>query len=83
MLKILFAYYFLKLHLHHFSKIKIHKEVTKQQDLRVFLLFFLDNRWIRSRRRIQIRIRIWYYWIRIRFQEAQKHTDPTDPDPQH
>jgi hypothetical protein len=25
-----FAYYFLKLHLHHFSKIKSHKEVTKQ-----------------------------------------------------
>jgi hypothetical protein len=24
------AYYFLKLHLHHFSKIKSHKEVTKQ-----------------------------------------------------
>jgi hypothetical protein len=27
---IFFAYYFLKLHLHHFSKIKRHKEVTKQ-----------------------------------------------------
>jgi hypothetical protein len=26
----LFAYYFLKLHLHHFSKIKSYKEVTKQ-----------------------------------------------------
>jgi hypothetical protein len=25
-----FAYYFLKLHLHHFSKIKSHKEVTKR-----------------------------------------------------
>ncbi len=25
-----FAYYLLKLHLHHFSKIKSHKEVTKQ-----------------------------------------------------
>jgi hypothetical protein len=24
------AYYFLKVHLHHFSKIKSHKEVTKQ-----------------------------------------------------
>ncbi len=22
-------------------------------------------------------------WIRIRIQEAQKHTDPTDPNPQH
>ncbi len=26
----LFAYYFLKVHLHRFSKIKSHKEVTKQ-----------------------------------------------------
>jgi hypothetical protein len=25
-----FAYYLLKLHLHHFSNIKIHKEVAKQ-----------------------------------------------------
>jgi hypothetical protein len=25
-----FAYYFLKIHLHHFSKINSHKEVTKQ-----------------------------------------------------
>jgi hypothetical protein len=25
-----FAYYFLKVHLHHFSKIKSHKEVRKQ-----------------------------------------------------
>ncbi len=25
-----FAYYFLKVHLHHFSKIKCHEEVTKQ-----------------------------------------------------
>jgi hypothetical protein len=25
-----FANYFLKVHLHHFSKIKTHKEVTKQ-----------------------------------------------------
>ena len=22
-------------------------------------------------------------WIRILIQEAEKHTDPTDPDPQH
>jgi hypothetical protein len=28
--KIFFTYYFLKLHLHHFSEIKSHKEVTKQ-----------------------------------------------------
>ncbi len=28
--KIIIAYYFLKVHLHHFSKIKSPKEVTKQ-----------------------------------------------------
>jgi hypothetical protein len=28
--KLFFAYYLLKVHLHHFSKIKSHKEVTKQ-----------------------------------------------------
>jgi hypothetical protein len=37
-----FANYFLKLHLHYFSKIKGHKEVTKQWELRVFLLILLD-----------------------------------------
>ncbi len=35
------AYYFLKIHLHRFSKIKSQKEVTKQKELRFFLLFFL------------------------------------------
>jgi hypothetical protein len=30
-----------------------------------------------------IRIHASDYWIRIRIQEAQKHTDPTDPDLQH
>ncbi len=35
----------------------------------------LDNR--------RIRIRPSDQWIRIRIQEAQKHMDPTDPDPQH
>jgi hypothetical protein len=58
------AYYFLKVHLHHFSKIKSQKEVTKQEESRFFLLFSLDDR-------------------RIRIQEAQKHMDPTDPDPEH
>jgi hypothetical protein len=43
-----FVYYFLKLHLHNFSKIKSQKEVTKQ-DSRFFLLFLHDDR----------RIRIW------------------------
>jgi hypothetical protein len=41
------AYYFLKVHLHHFSKIKSQK------------------------------------MSKSRIQKAQKHTDPTDPDPQH
>jgi hypothetical protein len=40
-----------------------------------FLLFLLDDR--------RIRIRISDLWIRIRIQEAQKHVDPSDPDPQH
>jgi hypothetical protein len=49
-LKSLSAYYFLKVHLHHFSKIKSQKEVTKQWKSRVFFLFLHDDR------RIQIRI---------------------------
>jgi hypothetical protein len=36
------GYYFWKVHLHHFSKIKSQKEVTKQQESRVFFLFLLD-----------------------------------------
>jgi hypothetical protein len=48
------AYYVLKVHLHHFSKIKRHKEVTKQQESRFFLLFLLDDRRIRIRFRIRI-----------------------------
>jgi hypothetical protein len=43
----------------------------------MFLLFLLGDR------RIQIRIHTSDYWIRIQIQEAQKQTDPTDPDPQH
>jgi hypothetical protein len=31
-------------HLHHFSKIKRPKDVTKQYESRFFLLFFLDDR---------------------------------------
>ncbi len=39
------AYYFLKVHSHHFSKIKSPKEVTKQQESRFFFLFLLfDDR---------------------------------------
>ncbi len=49
-LKNFFSYYFLKLHSHHFSnKIKSHKEVSKQKESRVFLLFSLDDRRIRIR----------------------------------
>ncbi len=59
-----------------FLKIKSHKEVTKQEELRFFLLFLLDYR------RIRIRIRTSCLWIHIRIQEAQKHTDP-DPAPHH
>ncbi len=44
-----FAYDFLKLHFHHFSKIKSHKEFTNQQESRFFLLFLLDDRRIRIR----------------------------------
>jgi hypothetical protein len=68
------AYYFLKKHLHHFSKIKIKK-----------LLFLHDDRRIRIRIQCRIRIHTSDKWIRI--QEAQKHVDPvdpdSDPDPQH
>jgi hypothetical protein len=39
-----FAYYFLKAHLHHFSKIKRHKKVTKQYlGIKVFLTILLDD----------------------------------------
>ncbi len=41
------------------------------------MLFLLDDRKIR----IRIHTADDRFWIRI--QEAQKHTDPTDPDPQH
>ncbi len=41
--KLFFIYYFLKIHLHHFSKIKSHKEVTKQEESIFFLLFLLDD----------------------------------------
>jgi hypothetical protein len=46
-----FAYYFLKVHLHHFSKIKSHTEAKKTVSIDVFLTFLLDNRRIRIRNR--------------------------------
>jgi hypothetical protein len=59
----------LKVHLHHFSKVKSQKEVTKQWESRFFLLFLLDDRRVR---------------IRIRIKEAKKQTDlDSDPDAQH
>ncbi len=68
-------YHFLKVHLHHSPKIKSHNEVTKQQKLRFFSkLWLVDGR---------IRIRNRTNKLRIRIQEAQKITDPTEPDPEH
>ncbi len=48
-LRSFFAHYFLKVpvHLHHFSKIKSHKVVTKQKESVIFLLSLLDDRRIR------------------------------------
>ncbi len=66
-----FAYYFLKVHLHHFSKIKSHEEVTKQLESMLFLLFLLDNR--------RIRIHISDY-DGSGSGNPPKHMDPTDPD---
>jgi hypothetical protein len=40
------AYYFLKVHLHHFSKIKV---IKKPQGIKVFLTILLDDRRIRIR----------------------------------
>jgi hypothetical protein len=62
------AYFFLKVHLHHFLKIKSQKDVTKPEGRNQGFA---------------------YYFCLIEgsgsgsIQEAQKHTDPTDPDPQH
>jgi hypothetical protein len=55
-----------------FFKEKSQKEVTKQEGSR--FIFLLHDR--------RIRIHTSDQWIRIRIQEAQKHTDP-DSDPQH
>jgi hypothetical protein len=55
-----FAYYFFKVHSNHFSKIKSHEEVKKQES-RFFLLFLLEDR----------RIRTFDFWFRI--QEAKTY----------
>jgi hypothetical protein len=44
-----FDNYFLKVHLHHSSKINSHKEVNKKWKSRFFLLFLLDDGKIRIR----------------------------------
>ncbi len=74
-----FAYSFLKVHLHHSSKIKSHKEVTKQKKSRCFfIILFVDGR-------IRIRIRTNKLRLRIRIQEAKSHTVPRNsvPDPEY
>ncbi len=40
-----------------------------------------DDRRIRIQSRSRIRIDTSDYWFPIRIQEAQKHVDPVDPDP--
>ncbi len=67
------AHYFLNVHLHHSSKIKSQKDVTKQEELRFFLLFLLDDR---------IRSRTISPTNGSGSRRTQKHTNPTDPDPQ-
>jgi hypothetical protein len=62
----------LKVHLHHYSKIKSKTEVIKQWESRFFLLFLLDDK------RIRIRIQ--------ETQKHMDPTDPdpdSDPDPQN
>ncbi len=77
-LKSFSAYYILKVHLHHFSKIKTkkskrsHKTVGIEVFSHYLEVFLLDDR--------RIRIRIHTSDKRIRIQEAQKHIEPTDPN---
>ncbi len=52
-----YAYSFLKVHFHHSSTIKIHKEVRKQEKSRFFLIFSLVNGTIRTRTN-KLRIRM-------------------------
>jgi hypothetical protein len=67
------AYSFLKVHLHHSSKIKGQKEVTKQKFFFIFCLLMEG--------RIQIRIRTKKLRIWMRIQEVQKRTNSLDPNP--
>ena len=69
------AYYFLKIHLHHFQRSKV-KKSHKAVGIKIVLFLLGDKR-------IWIRIHTSVTRIRIRIQEAQKHVDPVDPDPEH
>ncbi len=70
-----YCYLLKKVHLHHFSKIKvIIRKSQNSRNHRFLLLFLLDDR--------RIRILIHTSDERIRIHEAQIHTCPTDPDPQ-
>jgi hypothetical protein len=50
-----------------------------------FTSFFKDKKSRRGLRTVGIEVFLLFLLDdrRIRIQEAQKHTDPTDPDPQH
>jgi hypothetical protein len=64
---ILFAYYFLKVHLHNFLKIKVIKNSLNSRNQcfsSYFCLILISDIWI---------------WIG----EAHKHMDPKDLDPRH
>ncbi len=77
------ACYFLRVHLHYFSKIKSQKESQNSgiQGFSYYFSFLHDDRRIRIQSRI--RIHTSDQWIRIRIREAKKHVDPVDPDPEH
>ncbi len=71
---ILYAFSFLKLHLHHSLKIKKSKEVTKQKKSRFFFIFLLVDG------------RIGSGFVQINYgsgcgSRKPKNIDPMDPDP--
>ncbi len=70
------TYYFLKVYLHHFSKIKSHKEVTKQwnQCFSYYFCLLIEGSWFGSG------------FVSLTNGSGSgrpKHMDPTDPDPKH
>jgi hypothetical protein len=70
-------YYSLKVHLHHFSKIKSRKESqnSRNQCYSYYFCMIIEGSGSRAGR---IRMHTSDEWIRIR--EAQKHVDPVDPE---